>query len=136
MRYQFRWLILSLALAGICLGRPNWVRAQGFTGQGMNLGTMQTMPQVGNLAAPSGNMFGPSPPPKAEDPALGITDTYVGFIDSAVPRNLVGVRFEALYQNLQPMRAEYYHPKGGLPGSTGFPFVETRIDYQELTSFA
>lgn len=30
-----------------------------------------------------------------------------------------------------PTRAEYYHP-----GPTGFPFVETRIDYSELTTYA
>lgn len=112
---------------------PAHLRAQG---SGMNLGNMQSMPAMGQLASPAGTMFGSSPPPKDEDPALGVTDTYVSFIDSAVPRNLVGLRFEAAYNNRQPMRAEYYHPAGGVPGSTGFPFVETRIDYQELTSYA
>ena len=136
MRGKFRLLIVSALLATLWSGLPGPVRAQNLNGQGMNLGTMQSMPSMGNLASPSGAMFGPSPQPKDEEPGLSISDTYVSFIDSAVPRNLVGLRFEGLYQNRQPMRAEYYHPKGGLPGATGFPFVETRIDYQELTSYA
>lgn len=113
------------------------VRAQGMN-SGMNLGSMQTMPGVGALATPSGSMFGsPTSAPKEEvDPGIAVTQTFVGIIDSAVPRNQVGLRFEGMYNNRQPMRAEYYHSKGGLPGSTGFPFVETRIDYQDLVSFA
>ena len=34
------------------------------------------------------------------------------------------------------MRAEYYFPKGGIPGAVGFPLPETRVDTQELTSVA
>jgi hypothetical protein len=129
MAPRTRFLICALALI---LGSASQLRAQG-----MNLGSMQSMPSLGQLATPSGSMFSAStPPPKDEDPALGVTDTYVSFIDSAVPRNLVALRFDALYNNRQPFRAEYFHPKGGLPGSVGFPFVETRIDYQELTSYA
>jgi hypothetical protein len=136
MRYSFRSLTSVFALAIVLAGWPTLARAQNLNGQGMNLGGMQQMPTFGQMASPSGAMFGASQPVNDEEPAISISDSYVTFIDSAVPRNLVILRYEALFNNRQPMRAEYYHPKGGLPGATGFPFVETRIDYQELTSYA
>jgi hypothetical protein len=111
---------------------PAAVRAQGVGNPAMNMGSLQSMPSMGAPALP-GSTFSKQPD---VEPSLSISDTYVSFIDSAVPRNVVGMRFEALYRNQQPMRSEYYHPKGGLPGATGFPFIETRIDYQELTSYA
>src|SRR6266542_428488 len=94
--YSARWLAL-VVLVGAA---PATLRAQGMSGPGMNVGNMQSMPAMGNLATPSGSLFGGgSQPGKDEDPALNITDSYVSFIDSAVPRNLIGLRFEAAYQN-------------------------------------
>lgn len=136
MRRAIRFLAITALLVLLWTTATTRACAQAMNGQGMNLGSMQSMPSLGQMASPSGAMFGPSPAPKDEAPALSIYDSYVSFIDSAVPRNVVALRYEALFLNRQPMRAEYYHPKGGVSGASGFPFVETRIDYQELTSYA
>lgn len=136
MRRRNRFLVLSVALLLLWSGLPALVRAQGMNTQGMNISTLQKMPELGTLATPSGSFLGTKPGAKDVDTALSISDTYVNFIDSALPRNVVGLRFDAAFNNRQPMRSEYYHPKGGLPGATGFPFVETRIDYQELSTYA
>jgi hypothetical protein len=114
-------LPVALALVGAML--PASVRAQG-------VGSMQAPP----MGAPTGaftNTQAQNP-----DSPLGITDSFVGFIDGAVPRNTVGIRFEGLYDNPQPMRAEYIFGKGGLPGTNGFASPETKVDTLELTSFA
>src|SRR5437868_3063303 len=124
MRRRERILIGTAALL-LSMSVPAAVRAQ-----------MPAMPSMGSIAMPSGSMASggsqPAPPP---DPGISVQASYVSFIDSAVPRNIIGLRFEDALNNRQPSRAEYYHPKTG-PGSTGFPFVETRIDYSELTTYA
>jgi hypothetical protein len=107
---------------------PADVRAQ--------IASWDSMPKFGTMAMPQGTSFGAGNAKKEEDPGIAISETFVGWLDSAVPRSTVGLRFDSLYNNRQPMRAEYYHPKGGLPNSNGFPLMETRVDYQELTSFA
>jgi len=93
------------------------------------------MPKTGTLATPQGQVFGTNSAPST-DPPLSISDTFVSFIDSAVPRNAVGFRFDGSFHNRQPMRAEYLHPSGGFPNANGFPLMETKISYQEFTSFA
>src|SRR5262245_20712198 len=64
----------------------------------------------------------------------GLTDcdTSVGYIDSAIPRNWLRIRFDAGYLNRQPTRAEFFYAQGGLPGSPGPPLPERNIDSQEL----
>ncbi len=114
-------LPVALALAGALL--PSAVRAQG-------MGNMQAP----GMGAPTGSFT--NAPAQTAAPSLGITDSFVGFIDGAVPRNTVGVRFEGLYDNPQPMRAEYIFAKGGLPGTNGFAQPETKVNTLELTSFA
>ena len=42
--------------------------------------------------------------------------------------------FDAAYDIRQPTRAEYMFAKGGLPGSPGFPLIETKIDYQQAST--
>ena len=131
MRRRNRFVSLAVCLTLCGWGLPGILRAQG-----MNMGGM-AMPTsgMGALAGPPGQMLGATPP-KDADPSLSINDTFVSFIDSAVPRNTVGLRFDAAYNNRQPMRATYLFAKGGVPNSVGFPLPETRVDTLELTSFA
>jgi hypothetical protein len=84
---------------------------------------------------PMGTLAGSGGSSRSVDPGIAINETFVGFLDSAVPKSMVGTRLDLTYNNRQPMRAEYLHPKGGLPNTVGFPLPETRVDYQDLTSF-
>src|SRR4051812_10156651 len=99
------WPIRCASLAALFLlgSAPTVVRAQG----GMNIGQM-AMPSMGPVSPQTGTLAGMSTqsaaPAKSDDPALGINDTFVSFIDSAVPRNIIGMRFDATYNNRQPMR--------------------------------
>ena len=132
MRPLRRFVKLIAALTLAWLGMPDVVCAQ--TG---GIGMAPAMPSMGALASPMGSVQGTGKSSAASaDPALSVNDTYVSFIDSAVPRNLFALRFESAFDNRQPMRAEYLFPKGGVPGGIGFPFPETRVDSQELTSIA
>ncbi len=112
----------------VCLAQAGFVRAQYSNIQMPNMGSMGGLPSGGLAGAKQART-------SALDPGIAVSQTFAGFIDSAVPRNRTGVRFEAAYNNRQPMRAEYLFAKGGLPNTVGFPLPETRVDYQELTSF-
>ncbi len=128
-----RLVTLSVALALIGGGLPGMLRAQ----QGMNMGGIAMPSNMGMLAGPQGQMYGAgNPSAKDVDPGLSIKESYVSFIDGAAPRNAFGLRFEGMYANRQPMRAEYLFAKGGLPNSVGFLLPETRVDSLELTSSA
>jgi hypothetical protein len=133
MRRRNRFAILTAAVMLLLGGLPGMLRAQS-----MNMGGVTMPPNLGQLAGPPGQLLGANQSAQANnfDPSLSINDTFVSFIDSAVPRNAFGLRFDAAYNNRQPMRATYLFAKGGLPNSTGFPLPETRVDTLELTSSA
>jgi hypothetical protein len=102
----------------------------------MGLGNMM-MPSSAGAMMPTGQLAGASKPKSPDvDPALGINDTFVSFIDSAVPRNVIGLRFDGEYNNRQPMRATYLFPRGAQPNAVGFPLPERRVHTQEFTSYA
>jgi hypothetical protein len=71
----------------------------------------------------------------APDAPLAVTDSFVSFIDAALPRNVFGLRFEGDYNDRQPTRATYLFAKGG-PGGSGFPLPETGVNTLQLTSSA
>src|ERR1043165_7159361 len=115
MGRRLRLLLMSCALT---LGLPGIVCAQ-----------------LSSTAMPSlGPLMGTTQPAPAADPTISINDTFVSFIDSAVPRTVIGLRFDGTYDNRQPTRATYLFPKGGTPGSVGFPLPETRVDAQAITT--
>jgi hypothetical protein len=70
-----------------------------------------------------------------------------GYIDSAVPRTQFRLRFNALYDDNRPDRAEFFYAKcgcfrlvpvaqGGDPSAPGpGPFPETRVDAQEFSAY-
>jgi hypothetical protein len=62
-------------------------------------------------------------------------ETYVSFIDSAVPVTQSRLLFDADYDDRRPTRNNYYFPKSGTPGSPGWQSVEDRVDWQQLTGY-
>lgn len=125
MRLRFWFTVLAIALL-----LPAGVRAQG-----MNMSGMSMPGNMGTMAGPSGQLAGTGKG-ISTDVALSIADSFVSILDSALPRNVVGTRFDAAYINRQPTRATYLFPKGGVPGGVGFPLSETRVDTLDLTSYA
>ena len=102
-------------------------------------GSMTMPSNMGLPTTPSGPLAGSGiPAANGGDgvPSLNINDTFVSWIDSAVPRTNFGLRFDATYNDRQPMRATYLFAKGGLPNSPGFTLPETRVDTLEFTSYA
>jgi hypothetical protein len=74
---------------------------------------------------------GPSPAPETDDGPTGKEST-VGYIDSALPRNMFRLRFDAAYNFREPTRAEFFWARTVSPG---VPRPETRVDYQDLLSY-
>jgi hypothetical protein len=72
-------------------------------------------------------------PPPAAEPDLGPLpadfESGVSFLDSALPRSLVRMRFDMNQYNRRPTRAEYLFP------GDAFLYPETRIHTQELNMF-
>jgi hypothetical protein len=80
-------------------------------------------------------VMGHSLPTPITDPTLDLEplpasfESGVSFIDSAMPRSLVRLRFDVNQYNFRPTRAEYLFP------SDGFRLPETRIHTQELNTY-
>jgi hypothetical protein len=78
-----------------------------------------------------------TPPAQAQDSSESPidVDSNVGYIDSALTRNVWRLRVDSAWGNNHPTRAEFFYAKGGLPGSPGPPRPETNVDYQEYLSY-
>src|SRR5436309_3057453 len=63
-----------------------------------------------------------------------VSDSSVGYIDSAIPGNVFRFRFDAAYTDRRPTRAEFFYSKGA-PAGPGLPGPEPRVDYQELSAY-
>jgi hypothetical protein len=64
-----------------------------------------------------------------------IRDSSVGYIDPAIPADMVRLRFDATYNNRQPARAELFYPQAA-PNGPGPPRPDTSVDYQEFALYA
>ncbi len=62
-----------------------------------------------------------------------VSDSGVGYIDSAILGDQLRFRFDATYNNTQPARAEFVWPVDGAFGPG--PGAETRADYQDLSLY-
>jgi hypothetical protein len=65
-----------------------------------------------------------------------------GYIDDAIPQTRFRLRFDAAYNDNRPDRAEFFYGKCGCfkiagvdPRAPGPPLTESRVDYQELSSY-
>jgi hypothetical protein len=102
-------------------------------------------PPVCVTPEPSTGVAAPSVTPSAEEPALpslasavqgGRGVAYGSYIDSALIRNQVRIRFDAAYKDNRPDRAEFFYAKCGcFPGAPGPPKGETRVDYQDISAY-
>jgi hypothetical protein len=62
-----------------------------------------------------------------------------GYLDSAIPRTQLRLRVDSAYGDNRPDRAEFFYAKCGCfgtPDAKGPPLTETKVDYQEITSYA
>jgi hypothetical protein len=61
-----------------------------------------------------------------------VSNSTVGYVDSAIPGNLLRFRFDAGYDNTTPSRGEFFYARSPTrPGDR----AETRVDYQELSAY-
>lgn len=95
----------------------------------------QTPPTPAPAAPP------PPPAPPAmmtaadDDDGFTVRGSSVGYIDTAVPGNVLLFRTDFGYDFRFPNRAEMFYPQGR-PGGPGLPLPERSIDYQDLTVYA
>ena len=61
------------------------------------------------------------------------SDSAVGYIDSAIPSDILRFRFDAADNDFRPTRAEFFYPKTK-PGP-GLPTAERRVNFQELSAY-
>jgi hypothetical protein len=61
--------------------------------------------------------------------------SYAEFVDGAVPLSFVRTRVDAAYNSNRPTRAEFFMPAEG-KNFRGLPLTETRVDYQEVHTYA
>jgi hypothetical protein len=89
------------------------------------------MPRMSSVPA-TGPVVGTQPP---AEPETVDGQTFVGFIDHALPRTMLRGRFDLGERNVRPTRSEYFFPLGGLPGAPGPALPERRVDFQELATY-
>lgn len=121
-----RFLILTMAAIGWLPAAAAPVCAQGT----INTGGLGQMPTMGSIlgAQPGGIGGSGASASQSSDAPLTVNDSMASFIDSAVPRNILTLRFEGDYTDREPLRATYLFGKFTLP--------ETHVDTLQLTSAA
>jgi hypothetical protein len=87
-------------------------------------------------SAPASSQTTPTPSadlsPSADEGGPTGAQSNVGYIDSALPTTQFRLRFDAGYDFQRPTRAEFFWARGGSPG---VPLPETRVDYQDISSY-
>ncbi|MBI3411668.1 MAG: transporter [Planctomycetes bacterium] len=121
-------MLRQAGLAVLLLAGPFLVYPNAVFGQASAL----SAPRISNV--PTTGIPQTQPPPQP-DPTP-INESSTSFLDSALPRNTVRLRFDIADYNRTPTLAEFFQPKGGIPGSPGPPIPERNIHYQELTTYA
>jgi outer membrane putative beta-barrel porin/alpha-amylase len=106
-RLRAAWFLLMMLTASA----PGIVRAQGRVPA-----TTMTPPSVVDNPGPEG-------------PLPADFETGVSFLDSALPRSMLRLRFDVDQFNFRPTRAEYLFP------ADGFHVAETRVHVQELNTY-
>jgi hypothetical protein len=73
---------------------------------------------------------------------VALAESSVGYIDSAIPFSHFRLRVDAAYRDNRPDRAEFFYGKCGCfktagtdPQAPGPPLQETRVDYQDISSY-
>lgn len=63
-----------------------------------------------------------------------VSDSQVGYIDSAIPGNIFRLRYDDAYNARRPTRAEFIYARTA-PQGPGLPLPEPSIDFQEATAY-
>jgi hypothetical protein len=63
-----------------------------------------------------------------------VSDSSVGYIDSAISGDVFRFRFDASYNDRRPTRADFLYPRGG-PLGPGLPDPQPSVDFQELSAY-
>lgn len=63
-----------------------------------------------------------------------VSDSSVGYIDSAITGDVFRFRFDAAYKDRRPTRAEFFYPRGG-PAGPGLGEPEPSVDFQEFSAY-
>ena len=94
------------------------------------------MPSPIETAAPSPVPEAPSFAPETSAAVGGSTFAYGGYIDSAIIRSQIRLRYDSAYDNNRPDRAEFFYAKCGCnPGGRGPRELESRVDYQDINTY-
>ena len=146
-------LVLTVCAAGLALGSGQTARAQLFHPGRSCAAPAPCCPEVEAPPTPPptsppvmGEPPAPTPaptsllPPSDFSPDMGgmglsTIDSSVGYIDSAIPSNVLRIRFDAAYDSNRPTRAEMFYARGA-PIGPGLPRPELKVDYQEITAYA
>lgn len=97
----------------------------------------QTAPAPAPLA-PQAPMLGTELASAVGGEDVAIAAGNVGYIDSAIIRSQVRLRFDSAADNNRPDRAEFFYPKCGCfgtPDAKGPRLPERSVDYQEFTTY-
>jgi hypothetical protein len=62
------------------------------------------------------------------------SDSDVGYIDPAIPGNILRFRYDDAFNSNRPTRDEFIYARSA-PFGPGLPVPEPRIDYQELSAY-
>jgi hypothetical protein len=63
-----------------------------------------------------------------------VSNSSVGYIDPAIPGNIVRLRIDDAFHNRQPSRAEFFYARPG-PNGRGLPLPESNADYQDIATY-
>lgn len=63
-----------------------------------------------------------------------IRDSSVGYIDPAIPGDVLRLRYDDTFDNPSPSRAELFWPRAGAAGP-GPALPESSVDYQEVSAY-
>jgi hypothetical protein len=63
-----------------------------------------------------------------------IRDSSVGYIDPAMPADIIRFRYDTTFNNRQPARAELFYPQAGA-SAPGLPRPEISVDFQEFSLY-
>jgi hypothetical protein len=107
--------------------------------------TPSTVPSVPSTTTPSTTTptteeTAPTLPTLAAGVQGGRGIAFGSYIDSALIRNQLRVRFDAAYDDNRPDRAEFFYAKCGCframgQRAPGPPLAETNVDYQDITTY-
>src|SRR6266481_6619817 len=160
VRNHLGWAQLAAAIVAIWAASPGLAQDLVFGGNRWKYCAPQ-VPQAPECARPE--IPAPSTvPPEAVRPSVPLAPTVppeqfaalggetvaladrsaVGYIDPAIPMTQFRLRYDAAYRDNRPDRAEFFYPTSGCfkiagldPRAPGPPLAETRVDYQDISSY-